>query len=603
MPPDLVETVAVALPPAAAPPRSPTTTPPLPPDSGKRRPPAPPIALESLLGPDRHSGAGGAAPRGRPGPVAGGGHNAARRATAPSSAIPHVRDLSETSYASSGGHCGRLGGGAAVLALAREAAPPLEDENRALREELLRYQSEAIGSLPRRGMAAIAGGGFRGPAGAQQQRDKCACGVLKAKLARIRLELKEARCDSRAQQQESAVDPVLLSPELADAEAQTTPRAEAEARPAAAASADAAAQTDDAAVPHAQEAAAQTSPPARSADAGSQAGHGPRGPLVDAQTSAAPEAAEAASQAGPPPLAEAATQASEECASPPVSPIAAPAPQPPTAVEASMQTEMGVAADAEVQAGSPAALAGAAASQTDVPQTGDAEVQTAAPPPPETRTRGVQAGAEGQASRSVQTLWAPTASIGVQVDPGSRRLVHRGVQAEDEAALILEAQRESRLIDLEARLLELAGENAKLSMDVRAERERAEAVQQAMQNRAFSQMNITILCPRAECTVHGENMQFDSWNPQKLRQEFEREVLPRFARVFVDEQKANSGGKKPRSEAIDRAMEDFAEAFRDRLSAMLSAPNAAAAAGCVKQGGLQQRKGSLGSRPRKTSSL
>merc|ERR1719174_1861169 len=100
-----------------------------------------------------------------------------------------------------------------------------------------------------------------------------------------------------------------------------------------------------------------------------------------------------------------------------------------------------------------------------------------------------------------------------------------------------------------------------------------------VQAKAFGQMNVTILCPRAECTVSGERVEMDSWNPKRLRDEFEREVLPRFTRVFVEEAEKSSGSKAPkaRSEAVDKAMQDFAETFRERLSAMLSAPNAAAA--------------------------
>mmetsp|Transcript_32657 Transcript_32657/g.59950 ORF Transcript_32657/g.59950 Transcript_32657/m.59950 type:complete len:125 (-) Transcript_32657:48-422(-) len=109
--------------------------------------------------------------------------------------------------------------------------------------------------------------------------------------------------------------------------------------------------------------------------------------------------------------------------------------------------------------------------------------------------------------------------------------------------------------------------------------EKAEAFQRMAQTRAFGQLNVTILCPRAECTVSGERVEMDSWNPARLREEFEREVLPRFTKVFVDEASGTTGQKtnRARSEAVDRAMQEFAETFRERLSAMLSAPNAAAA--------------------------
>merc|ERR1719414_257899 len=90
-------------------------------------------------------------------------------------------------------------------------------------------------------------------------------------------------------------------------------------------------------------------------------------------------------------------------------------------------------------------------------------------------------------------------------------------------------------------------------------------------------MNITILCPRAECNVRGEHLEIDSWNPELLREEFEKEVLPRFVRIFVQESEAGQAAVA-RPEAVDRTMQEFADVFRERLTAMLSAPNAAAAA-------------------------
>merc|ERR1712242_400106 len=94
----------------------------------------------------------------------------------------------------------------------------------------------------------------------------------------------------------------------------------------------------------------------------------------------------------------------------------------------------------------------------------------------------------------------------------------------------------------------------------------------------LGQMNVTILCPRAECTVNGETLAMDSWNPAKLRQDFEREVMPRFSRMFVEEVAPGAKPTKFRPEAVERSMQEFAEVFRARLTAMLAAPNAAAAA-------------------------
>merc|ERR1719375_2433683 len=126
---------------------------------------------------------------------------------------------------------------------------------------------------------------------------------------------------------------------------------------------------------------------------------------------------------------------------------------------------------------------------------------------------------------------------------------------------------------------QLLREKDVLALEATKAQEEAKAFQHMAQSKAFGQMNVTILCPRAECTVSGERVEMDSWNPARLREEFEREVLPRFTKVFVEESApgAPKGASKARSEAVDKAMQDFAETFRERLSAMLSAPNAAAA--------------------------
>jgi len=75
--------------------------------------------------------------------------------------------------------------------------------------------------------------------------------------------------------------------------------------------------------------------------------------------------------------------------------------------------------------------------------------------------------------------------------------------------------------------------------------------------------------------VNGTRIEVDSWNPAKLRSEFEEQVLPRFTKVFVEETGENGAQAKP--DAVKRTMEEFAITFRERLSAMLSAPNANAA--------------------------
>jgi len=176
---------------------------------------------------------------------------------------------------------------------------------------------------------------------------------------------------------------------------------------------------------------------------------------------------------------------------------------------------------------------------------------------------------------AVQTSKPKATGVATQASPPLG--VDRASQAEDaslDAALKSVAASEKLNQDLEARLVKLSMDLEAANVDKHKAQEASKLFQQMAQTKAFGQLNVTILCPRAECTVSGERIEMDSWNPQRLRDEFEREVLPRFTRVFVEE--TTKGGKQ-RSEAVDRAMQDFAETFRERLSGMLSAPNAAAA--------------------------
>merc|ERR1711920_801297 len=130
----------------------------------------------------------------------------------------------------------------------------------------------------------------------------------------------------------------------------------------------------------------------------------------------------------------------------------------------------------------------------------------------------------------------------------------------------------------ETRIGALTSENTSVTSRLKTLQEDAEIWRQASLKKSLGQMNITILCPRAECTVNGERIEMDSWNPAKLQAEFEREVLPRFANVFVEDSNDNAKKSRGRPGAVERTMQEFAEIFRERLAAMLSAPNAAAAA-------------------------
>mmetsp|Transcript_103122 Transcript_103122/g.181731 ORF Transcript_103122/g.181731 Transcript_103122/m.181731 type:complete len:622 (+) Transcript_103122:240-2105(+) len=529
---------------------------------------------------------------------AGAGHAAAmaRRATAPSPPMMLMDQRIGTSEspANWGEHPRR---GSPHPRLGMEPLTELEAENRALREELATYKSEAIGSLHRRPMAAIAGGGFRGPGGGVQK--QCMCDSLRSKLAKIRAELREARCESRAQQGHHNHIHVCR-----DAEAQTTPGSVSDAISAAAEATRAAVLASS----------RSTSPPPR------------RGGrlMVDAEMQAEPKQTATVSsqanfraprrhaevQAGMPPVHRSATgvQAGRSVAAPwlPPADSATQTAPPPRAADASAQAvacgaEMAVqascqtpltdtdtqtdvsSADAAAQVGAPASLAAAAASQTDAPHHSEASTQWEDPRRTSRKTRQMNSCAVAcqtsitRTAVAVQTPKPARSAVGSQATPPPG--VDQGTQAQDEEAKLREAKRDSQLRALEERVLALTSENSQLQEELDTMTEKAEAFQRMAQTRAFGQLNVTILCPRAECTVSGERVEMDSWNPARLREEFEREVLPRFTKVFVDEASGTTGQKtnRARSEAVDRAMQEFAETFRERLSAMLSAPNAAAA--------------------------
>lgn len=468
----------------------------------------------------------------------------------------------------------------------------LEDENRVLREELSDLRkSSALDSLHRRPMAAIAGGGFRGPT---QSIKTCMCDSLRSKLAKIRQELREARGEQRLPSRGG------FPMEVRDNEAQTSPKAQPREVPPAyqppqtapssfsgatrllssaigqSSCVDAPTQTDGTttteasmqAVSSMSNAEAQTS--VLQGELGVQAGSG-ISVSADIETQTAVAVSSTASQV----VAEASEIAVQAA--------------PPMPTDATSQTEPGPAsprpasvAEAEVQA---TAAASAAAMQTEPPARADASCAADIPPPSKhiavkLCSAASQTCPPARSVAAVQTT-RPSKAACVATQAGPAPGVDRGTQAEDdrlEAALKREAEKEARIQELEARLAELSSDNEALRAESKKVQEKAEAFQHMAQTKAFGQMNVTILCPRAECTVSGERIEMDSWNPARLREEFEREVLPRFTRVFVEETSAGMPKtSKARSEAVDRAMQDFAETFRERLSAMLSAPNAAAA--------------------------
>ncbi|CAK0880099.1 unnamed protein product, partial [Prorocentrum cordatum] len=113
-------------------------------------------------------------------------------------------------------------------------AAALEDENRSLREEIGRMQSATVDSFHRRPMAAMAGGGFRGPCKVTR---KCMCEELQARLAKAQALLSESR-------RRSSRDPPAVARELSDPPLPPDPPA----APGGAAAAAEATETRDAAV-------------------------------------------------------------------------------------------------------------------------------------------------------------------------------------------------------------------------------------------------------------------------------------------------------------------------------------------------------------------
>ncbi|CAK9118102.1 unnamed protein product [Durusdinium trenchii] len=150
---------------------------------------------------------------------------------------------------------------------------------------------------------------------------------------------------------------------------------------------------------------------------------------------------------------------------------------------------------------------------------------------------------------------AARSSVATQVE---RKVRDESIQVEDSTA----AEVVQRLKDLEASTASEAAVRAK----------ELEAWQEMATSKAMNRLNVTILCPRAECTVNGSKVEMDSWNSARLREDFEVQVLPRFMRIIMGEGEATSP-----TELVQSMMEELGSIFKERLAALLSAPNAAAA--------------------------
>lgn len=480
------------------------------------------------------------------------------------------------------------GSTASVAPIRKGSMEFLEDENQRLREELARAQCGNMERL-RRPMAAIAGGGFR--ATGSQRAPSCNCEVLRVKLARLQAELREARSLARgsslfsegtASETAGGSRPSTSSPstpvvsEVAcrvphflswpvlrlDQEVQTSPFSPR--GPAAHVH-----TPEHAQVWASRLVAATIETASQTVDSSS------RDVAVEAQISAVDAAVQAeaeqltSSEMGSQTLVRAIADSSTQTVARHKACSSTASQATTVSAEANAQTERCSTSDCATQAGRSLLLAiTCASSQTDL-------VGSAIAKSPSTNESSAQTTCASSArSMSVQTVPCSMVSAATQVV--SVACMEKGIQVEDTT----QAQKVSKL---EATLQSSSKEAEKLrtqlleqTTQLQRSQDDCQALKQLTQSNAFGQMNITILCPKAECTVNGLKLEMDSWDVQKLRREFEDEVLPRFMKVFVVESSADSLSDT-RPEAIQRTMEEFASTFRERLAVMLTAPNASAA--------------------------
>lgn len=437
----------------------------------------------------------------------------------------------------------------------------LEEENRALKEELARLWSGSM-ELYRRPLAAIAGGGFKGAMGLSKA---CTCDELRMKLHRLRAELRElkrAAGESLSPSRQSAyfssneVEVQTLSassPRGEDASTATDP------------------QADPQALPICCEAFVQTQSICQTCEVSIQVL-----PAPTEQNSCATQWATTQTQCKTsrevglqvaPSLLDSAVQAVMPAVS---------------LTETPVQTDACHTAELQVQAGSclPSSESGV---QTDLTTTEDAATQVS---PWKTATREISSQTRSPATQTCQEVQTESAvkptstTSATQATP--RPGVNQGVQAEDQLAEVVAFLRR-RVAELEALLGSTEIRQVALEESLDAALSEAEVCQQAAFSQLLGKLNITILCPKAECTIGGDRIEMDSWNPARLREEFELEVLPRFSRLFVEE--VPDGSKTSgRSHAVEQTMQEFAEVFRQRLASMLSAQSATSAVGALRGG-------------------
>lgn len=526
-------------------------------------------------------------------------------------------------------------GGRGVVATGMDVLA-LEDENRALREELAHYRSSsALVAANRRQMAAVAGGGFRGPSSVSQPR-QCMCDTLRAKLTRIRAELREARCESRRSS---------LTPEdsvLVDAEVQTSGRSRSRSASKLAAlplppddtthkvggdalsMVDASSQAVPPEPPPRCDTALQATVP--SADAWVQAAPTLELVSVDSQTECwrepQPEvlpkcdsiSVESQTMDWSISKAEVGTQAVSETRTCESSVQANELEKEPVLISCiGVQTTRQVFCDAAMQA-TPTHQLVSMDSQTECWNEPPLEEE-----PVDTSSVGVQTMRPVSCNVATQAIPVAMRDRYVQAEATPLAKLDRAVQAEDTTAIQQHAMLEDNLKratddngklqgkldsmealsrtlgndnsaltttldslreENEALSRTLGDENAALATALNSLREDHQAWKLAAQSQMLGHMTVTILCPKAECTVNDQKViQMDSWNPGFLMDELENKVLPRFTRVFVDEgaKQTDSNSQRRPPPAAERAMQDFVKVFRERVEVMLSAPNASAA--------------------------
>lgn len=421
----------------------------------------------------------------------------------------------------------------------------LEEENQWLREELARIKSEVVGSMNRRSMAMVAGGGFRGRQDTSN-RICTDCDQLREKLARCQNALEQARekekrqaalIESQAEELAEAREQVAFHAARAEACAaykpdmcSTASQTVSEVRPLKPPLRSMASQTAPVAC-QSCEAEVQVDPPqCTTVTVGSQT---LATPLVDAVTQYQQDVRELAVQ---------------------------------TTVDSAnnaVQTEDFPAEVAEVAMQTEATSFRVIETQTDEVESQEAESC-------EEETQVAEAEVQTEPLKEPRKA---TASKGIQAVPRPRTPVERGQQTEpmedlEKEKLRLKVDASEIMIDnLGLENGELKASERALQDELRSSQQQVATWQKAAQSKVFGHLNVLVVSPKAECTVRGESLDMTSWDTSRIQSLIEEEVIPRFTRVFAYE-----GEEQPPEvkNTIDGAMKEFAATFRMKLSEMLA---------------------------------